>query len=917
MATVLDKATFYVVESAEIVGTIPNAWTWYLCGSGFVLSGFDPYIMQLGDFVKDGSTSVRTSLTIRRNAPHRITDNGTAKNFAGLAKVLQRYTVTNAAITMKLRAWTDAGDSHTATMVVGRIVKLANIGASSATLEVELRAEVQNALVPTRPVERGASWTDDEIPEESIGQVVPVGLGAFQIAKRSLYQTQTADFMRSTLPLLGFRPVVAPAVEVNRKASSSAVSTGVFAFQERLTGGLYIGNPLDTTNIGTPTAYIYESTAESYAKVWPSGSNAVFDSQTVPYGGMAWTAAIPSVTWCQVPIVPKKVLSAGAFMLDPQRAIDRNPHTYARMLPGAQMYIEVPQVALPWRISSNSTLAGTGTYDFEGAGVPPGIGFYILVVNPANEALGAGTVRMEIVWPRTDNTLFSVYTDVSYTSTPWAAVLGRLFLPYTQTGTFGAAGDGWGGTKFHAYRFTSHPNNRATDADYPLYASGANDKKDEPFRIKVWHQSGGPCYIAGVAMVLGVHHNVEAYTPDRRKTSGGPDVTGRNGKRPVYTIDSYADVELRTYDLNPGARLAIEAAGIQIAHNAISHLAREKRSVANAYVSAAGLIDDGSGTYTGTASSQLENPADLARYVLAAHGAQTSFVTGSGQAGSFVDARNNLNTWAGYNGVSKWAESLVVGEQVSVNQALATITGEAPGLVVDRKADGTWKASVWIADAAKFANDIYSATPLDVREIALFNAEGPDLDISQDDAARVVNSVTVDYSWDPARGTFRYRAKCDRNYSDDGQGGTWPVAPGGAAATAIAAWSYGMHTLRKAGVQAHGIHDGRLAAMLGCYVLWRNYRQAVRLRMRCGPALYALEVGQIFRLSNASLTAFGWEADFWGPSINWDAIYWEVTHVEAQKDRNGVSIVVQAEWRPTSIGGEVAGFAPGEEEGAM
>lgn len=920
MATVLDKHHKQAVL-IEITGTAPNAWTLFLCPKGQVVSGYVARMTRWPDLVKDDQGSVRTSFTVEQHAPITVTDAGVTKTYASLAKMLQVYEPRNASVTIKIKGATDAGDTETVTAAVGRIVQLSHFGPQSGTFQVELRSDVIETTIPQRIVKRQAGWVDDQIPEAMVGEAVPVVFGRSRPAD-GLFASQSTDAIRSAISYIGMPPHVWPSTEVQRAGTSR------MAWAEKVSGGLNVANVATSSN-GAPWGFIWDGRAGAYCPIYNAGSNIVFDAYNAPYNSMAWTGQTAAAVYAQCPVVPVKI-SSSTGVTNPQAAIDRKPWTYATIASGGELILEIPQVNLGWRITSNSTIDASGSYDYEGTGVPPGLAVYVLWGEPAaGPGRASGTFRTAVVFPKTTDELFGDHLDTSHTGTSGDMGTARHMVVYTKTGSFGSSADGWGGTKFHHYNFSCAPANSGQDA--PLWKTGTNDKRDEPFRIRITHLTGGNVFVFGVAWVIGFQYGVEAYQPTAMRTKHGQSPAnyagptsfwGISGGQPVFlsslfgkkkgkkTLGYYGGRGESSGDLASGERHAWGREALL--------QPRKKQGLSGVYVSAAGYTDDGSGTYTGTATKLLNNPAAVCHYLLKQYGGQTSFETTLDAFGSFRNARDLLDTWATYNSGTLWEDNITIGEEMSVESAVRMIAAETPGLQILKKSDGKWCAHVWTHDTTKFANDLYSATALDVRQVVLADPQGLALQIETGDIAEAINEIEVAYGWDPARQQFLYRAMCDNTTYDDGQGGNWPVAPGtGADAVTIAAWSRTRFGKKKREIQAHGLRDPKLAALLGAYHLWRFYRPPVRLEMTAKSALYGMEVGHIFRLSNASMTAFGFEQPWWGVSSTWDSVYWECTHIEAQWNDGALAYSIEAAWRPTSIGGEVAGFAPGEEGGAM
>lgn len=104
-----------------------------------------------------------------------------------------------------------------------------------------------------------------------------------------------------------------------------------------------------------------------------------------------------------------------------------------------------------------------------------------------------------------------------------------------------------------------------------------------------------------------------------------------------------------------------------------------------------GYADDGSGTYTGTASALIERPCDIARHLLAVYGGVSSFETGASAFGSFALARSLLRNAA----PADYKLAAWIGEQTSVQQAVQAVAEQSLMCVYQDRFTGKWLCHVW------------------------------------------------------------------------------------------------------------------------------------------------------------------------------------------------------------------------------
>jgi hypothetical protein len=111
------------------------------------------------------------------------------------------------------------------------------------------------------------------------------------------------------------------------------------------------------------------------------------------------------------------------------------------------------------------------------------------------------------------------------------------------------------------------------------------------------------------------------------------------------------------------------------------------------YGNVKGYKDDGSGTFTGTASALIERPADIIRHFLVTYGGVSggSIETGAGASGSFVDLRNTLRNAQ----PSDFKLAVHISERMSVQQAVQKMAEQAGVAVYLDRFTNKWLAFPW------------------------------------------------------------------------------------------------------------------------------------------------------------------------------------------------------------------------------
>lgn len=114
------------------------------------------------------------------------------------------------------------------------------------------------------------------------------------------------------------------------------------------------------------------------------------------------------------------------------------------------------------------------------------------------------------------------------------------------------------------------------------------------------------------------------------------------------------------------------------------------------YANLKGYVDDGGGTYTGSAAAVIERPCDIVRHFLTTYGAASSFETGSTAFGSFVAARNLLKNAS----PNDFKLACWLGEASSVQRYVQKMAEQSLICVVQDMFTDKWLCHVWKQGAA-------------------------------------------------------------------------------------------------------------------------------------------------------------------------------------------------------------------------
>ncbi len=171
------------------------------------------------------------------------------------------------------------------------------------------------------------------------------------------------------------------------------------------------------------------------------------------------------------------------------------------------------------------------------------------------------------------------------------------------------------------------------------------------------------------------------------------------------------------------------------------------------YANIKGYVDDGSGTYTGTASAVIERPCDIIRHFLTTYGGASSFETASGGFGSFVDARNKLrNATPNDFKLACW-----LGEASSVQRYVQKMAEQSLLCIVQDVFTNKWLCHVWKQGAAPDY------------DLVLTRNELPDLfEPSLTSSVSLAQGVRVRYGYDYFRNRTMFEAYVGASGSSQG-----------------------------------------------------------------------------------------------------------------------------------------------------
>lgn len=166
-----------------------------------------------------------------------------------------------------------------------------------------------------------------------------------------------------------------------------------------------------------------------------------------------------------------------------------------------------------------------------------------------------------------------------------------------------------------------------------------------------------------------------------------------------------------------------------------------------------GYVDDGGGTYTGTASAVIERPCDIVRHFLTVYGLQSAFETGATSFGSFVLARALLKNASPFD--FKMAGR--IGDLGTVQQYLKEICDQSMTACLFDRFTSKWLFHVWKPGAAQDYPWTFDRTDCpDLFESGVTS----DVDLKQ--------GVRVQYGFDHFKGRTLFESFVTANGSSQG-----------------------------------------------------------------------------------------------------------------------------------------------------
>jgi hypothetical protein len=287
-----------------------------------------------------------------------------------------------------------------------------------------------------------------------------------------------------------------------------------------------------------------------------------------------------------------------------------------------------------------------------------------------------------------------------------------------------------------------------------------------------------------------------------------------------------------------------------------------------------GIKDDGSGTYTGTASALVENAADVAYHLLDTYSGLTvgeDFVATGSAIGSFATARTELGS---YHNLTVLVTEPTSTWDVFVDicrQARAVPVVNSDGMlgmvVIDPTPSANYESGyAWRADEDFLSESFrYGRTPVE-------------------DA---VSSVVIEYAYSYPDGKFRGLTYVNADGSDDGTGTADESGTGDREDQAeVVERLYGPG--REFKLQARYIRRQGVAKALRNFYFDNLKRPRLWCEFLTTRKACDLSVGNVTVLADDKINGF-WPPNAHRPANGWDDYKWYVTAVTREETPEGVS----------------------------
>jgi len=656
-------------------------------------------------------------------------------------------------------------------------------------------------------------------------------------------------------------------------------------------------------------AYTYIEQAGQYAQFWNSDAypySPCWETTSSWEGdkNLGHAVVLPDYPWVVVPLVPESHdVPKTTGTTDAEFAFDGKLDTYATLSNGGSLVAAIPKVSPIGRIAGNSFDSGTDDNWELDQGAPAGLAVEFTLCRPDGfSAPEAGYVLVYILFPSSEYHIWKDWVGTAHfeeLQVPYRNTLTvRVPVPYMVGST-----RYWAGSKWHNWEFSNslrdEPPNEA------MYNSQCNT--EDQFLMRIVNATGIPLAVMSMVWTVGCKLNVKAHQDGRGGLIKWRVPTGVEGKTEERSVWALSNPHTSDSTLHPFEMALVgRGAGRAVDFN---NLREPHPSISNVYVSRGGLRN----------SALISGSDAIALYIMEHYEGITDFVTAPGLGQWSRAAALSTLGWTA-SALSNIDTDFIVDTRRRTSNMLADLDAQTPGgFKILRRRDGMYGAHVWFpggTDGIWWGNNRWRYTGpaapsglVSARDHVVTSQEGLQFEVSGGDVSSVINEIVVDYDQDTRTGQFRRVAMCNAEESENGYGfgvGNLPESSG-TSAPDVCAWSQARYGgPRHAHLSAPGVRNPIIASALARYHLSRYYRPPITLRMTCTEAVYDMEPGHYFRMSNSLQDDFGFIPMLWGANWQWEEIWWLCTG--AQRLEEGARfITITAEWAPLQIANELTG----------
>jgi hypothetical protein len=925
------QAVFYLGDTGATVSVCS-------CGVRAVSSDFTARIKSVGDVVCDNGGPSRCAITLEVNGLYCHVTGPTTTRYRSLHDLMQACPQMRDYCMVYVYLVTreiGSGTMVTNLRMIGKVRSVSNADGFSATLQIEQSEPMDMNLVPRNTLSKEIVPLDGQpyIDKGLLSQPLPVSLGD---CLPGSVRTWGTEWFRYRLGAFGLAVPMHSTIRSHRfKSSGEWVDVNLWTeLQTNL--DVYSTNYQASYIVsgGTPAlVFDYWKDATDTARTGNTNDGLWQDYSDPSISLQACSVFVRSRPWVLVPVVPTPVVDADSNGI---LAVDGDATTYATIAPGKYIEYEMPSAGLPGPLSHNTTDAGTGGVDLEGANVPVGLKLVALLCVPESGATNnTSTVTLSMRFP--NGAVFKTTTTVTAAApTTEHYKIFQVNVPCKIAGAdVGTSGAGWLGTSFESGDFSTSTDN--TGNDLPIvYVDGSNKPIAKlPFRIRISNDGGGAhpsdVYAIAVGAIAGCRMNATDAVTELLATIGalGRAINDRKTskvmraalRKSLQSANQQLAFARASQDMRLTDRSAIDWSGSQATQTEfwtdvpppkIGGVAVARASFKDTY-----------GDYTGTVDTVLDQPVHFAKLLLEKYGYGLAAV---GTFGNYPDALLSLRSWDDVS--PNWQMNVCLNQRQTVGDAIRSFASPCLGLRLSKREDNYYAVTHWLPASGmpntRFWGGADSLCEIDMIHHVFRRDDGlPMVQISEGDILSVCNNYEISYG-----SAGHHLAKCSPSGSDDGTGAAWgggfmpfsDWSPDQLAAASAERYvqdtETGVSPVRRISVPF--VEHPRVAARIGMYALATTVQPPRSLELTGTEALQGILPGMVFRLSTALLTRYGFSPFLWPAGTTWDQIYWLCEGNEQRVVEIDRSFVVtqqiRASWLPYRIGeefGEGQTFAPG------